>query len=128
MRLDLQLLPGRFAVCRLGPADPVPEWASAPGTLMVLARTAQELSIVCDQRVVPEGVRAERGFRALVVSGPLPFDAIGILASITGVLAAAAIPLLAISTFDTDYVLVRDERVDAASRVLRAAGHTVGPP
>jgi hypothetical protein len=127
MRLDLQLLPDLFAVCRLGPADLVPGWASAPGTLMVLARTAEELSIVCDQRVVPDGVRAERGFRALVLSGPLPFDTIGILATITGVMAAAAIPLLAISTFDTDYVLVRDERVDAASRALRAAGHSVEP-
>jgi hypothetical protein len=125
MHLELQLLPDRFAVCRLAPADAVPGWASAPGALVVLARTARELSIVCDERRVPEGVRAERGFRALMVCGPLPFDAVGILAGIAGALTAAAIALLAISTFDTDYVLVRDERADAAVTALRAAGYEV---
>jgi uncharacterized protein len=94
---------------------------------MVLARTADELSIVCDERVVPNGVRAERGFRAFMVCGPLPFDVVGILAGIAGALSAATIPLLAISTFDTDYVLVRDERVDAAMTALRAAGHRITP-
>ena len=127
MHLEIQLLPASFAVCRLGPAERVPAWVSAPGPLMVLARTADELSIVCDERVVPNGVRAERGFRALMVCGPLPFDAVGILAGIAGALSAATIPLLAISTFDTDYVLVRDERVDAAMTALRGAGHRITP-
>jgi uncharacterized protein len=125
MPLDLQLLPERFAVCRLAPAEPAPEWACAPGPLVVAVRTAGEFSIICDERVVPDGVRAERRFRALRVRGPLPFDAVGILAGIAGALSAAAIPLLAISTFDTDYVLVRDERVEAAVAALRAAGHGI---
>ncbi len=94
---------------------------------MVLARTAGELSITCDERLVPDGVRAERGFRALMVCGPLPFDGVGILAGIAGALSAAAIPLLAISTFDTDYVLVRAERLDAAITALREAGCSVTP-
>jgi uncharacterized protein len=127
MHLEIELLPASFAVCRLGPAEGVPGWVSAPGPLMVLARTASELSIVCDQRVVPNEVRAERGFRALMVCGPLPFDAVGILAGIAGALSAATIPLLAVSTFDTDYVLVRNDRVDAAMTALRAAGHRVTP-
>ena len=122
MPLELRLLPDRFAVCRLAPAEPVPAWASAPGALVVLARTAGEFSVVCEERMVPDGVPAERAFRALMVCGPLSFDAVGILAGIAGALAAAAIPLLAISTFDTDYVLVRDEHVEAASAALRAAG------
>src|SRR5918993_307653 len=125
MHLELQLLPGRFAICRLPPAEAVPGWASAPGALVVLARTARELSIVCEERMVPDGVRAERAFRALMVCGPLPFDAVGILAGLAGALSAAAIPLLAISTFDTDYVLVRAERLDAAITALRAAGCNV---
>ena len=73
----------------------------------------------------PKGVRAERGFRALVVRGPLPFDAVGILAGISSALAAAGIPLLAISTFDTDYVLVREERLVDATQALRVEGHGV---
>ena len=92
------------------------------GALVVLARTAGEFSVVCEERMVPDGVQAERAFRALMVCGPLSFDAVGILAGIAGALAAAAIPLLAISTFDTDYVLVRDEHVEAASAALHAAG------
>src|SRR5215213_761672 len=119
MPLALRLLQQQFAVCRLGPAEEVPGWASAPGALTVLARTAGELSIVCDERVVPDGVRAERGFRTLMVCGPLPFDAVGIL---------AGIPLLAISTFDTDYVLVRAERLDTAITALRTAGCDVTAP
>jgi hypothetical protein len=128
MPLELRLLQQQFAVCRLGPAEDVPGWASAPGALTVLARTEGELSIVCDERVVPDGVRAERGFRTLMVCGPLPFDAVGILAGIAGALSAAAIPLLAISTFDTDYVLVRAERLDTAITALRAAGCDVTAP
>jgi hypothetical protein len=127
MPLDLLVFPERFAVCRFGPTEAMPGWASAPGALVVLARTAQEFSIVCDERSVPHEVRAERGFRALMVCGPLPFDTVGILARIAGVLSSAAIPLLAISTFDTDYVLVRDDRLDATVTALRAAGCGVTP-
>ena len=77
------------------------------------------------RRPCPHGVRAERGFRALAVRGPLPFDAVGILAGISSALAAARIPLLAISTFDTDYVLVREGRLDDATQALRAEGYAV---
>ena len=88
-------------------------------------RTPRELSIVCDEAHVPADVRAARGFRALVVDGPLPFSLTGILASITGPLAAARISLFAFSTYDTDYVMVKDETLDAAIAALRDAGVTV---
>jgi hypothetical protein len=125
MRLELQLLAGRIAISRLASGDPVPAWVPDAGPLVVLARTPHELSIVCDENAVPAGVRAESGFRALGIRGPLPFEAIGVVAGIAGSLAARAIPLLAISTFDTDYVLVREERVDEALEALRAAGYQV---
>jgi uncharacterized protein len=125
MALELELLPDRFAACRLASADPVPAWVPAAGSLVVLARTSHELSIVCDGHAVPDDVRAERGYCAFVVRGALPFDAIGIIAGITSVLAAAEIPVLAISTFDTDYVLVHERHVDAARGALRVAGYGV---
>jgi len=125
MPLDLELVPGRFAACRLAPTDQVPAWVPDAGSLVVVARTAHELSIVCDELVVPADVRAERGFCAIVVRGPLPFDAIGILAAISSALAGAGVPLLAISTFDTDYVLVRAERLQETAQGLREAGHVV---
>jgi hypothetical protein len=126
VRPDLHLLPDRFAVCRLAPDDPVPAWVPARGALVVVARTQEELSIVCDARVIPDGVRAERDLRAFVARGPLPFDALGIMAGLSGALAAAGIPLFAISTFDTDYILVRQERVEEARVALSARGHAVG--
>src|SRR3954453_21644721 len=125
MRLGLELLPGRFAACRLAPEVAVPAWVPEGGSLVVLARTMSELSIVCDELVVPDTVRAERGFRALAVRGPLPFDVVGIMAAISSALAGARIPLLAISTFDTDYVLVREERLEETAEALRQVGHGV---
>ena len=123
--LELDILPGRFAVCRLAPTDATPAWVPLAGSLVVVARTAHELSIVCDAAVITRDVPAERGFRALVVRGSLPFDAVGILAGITSALAAAEIPLLAISTFDTDYVLVKARELEQALQVLRQADHQV---
>ena len=121
----MRLLPGRFAVCRLAPRNPVPTWVPAAGPLLVTARTDEELSVLCDANVVPDGVRAERDLRAFVVRGPLPFDAVGIMADLSGALAAAGIPLFAVSTFDTDYILVRHARVDEARAALTGRGHEV---
>jgi len=107
---------GTYAVCRL-PADAaVPAWASAPGGFTSVTRTAEELSIVCEERRLPpdlDGVeaRVERGWALLKLHGPFPLDAIGILASVAKPLAKAAISLLAIGTFDTDYLLVKRDHL-----------------
>jgi hypothetical protein len=96
-----------------------------------VTRTPRELSIVCRERDVPRftrhtrRMRREDGFRCLVVAGPIPFEATGVLASLAVPLARARIPILAISTFETDYVFVRRERFDDAVRALRKAGHRV---
>lgn len=123
--MRLALLPGRYAVCRLDPSDAIPNWADGGGFVSI-SRTPEELSIVCDESRVPDGVRAERGHRCLGVQGPLPFELTGVAASLTAPLAAAGISLLLIATYDTDYVLVREELLDRAVDALRAAGHTLG--
>ena len=122
--LTLQLAAGEFAVCRLSPSEPVPAWASS-AVFSSITRTPEELSIVCPAPQVAAGLKAERGFKLLKVAGPLDFGAVGILASVTAPLARAGISLLAIATFDTDYVLVQAARLDEAVRTLEAAGHTV---
>ena len=124
MPLKFDSVAGEFAVCRLPPDAPIPAWAGA-GAFSSITRTVDELSIVCPAAAVPAGIRAERGWRLLKVAGPLDFGAVGVLASITAPLAAAGISLLAIGTFDTDYVLVRAARFDDALRTLAAAGHRV---
>lgn len=121
-RLELVVMPGLYAVVRLGAR------ATAPGRLTgfhSITRTEKELSIVCRQDLAPRVGRREKGFRCLEVSGPLPFEATGVLASLALPLARARIPILAISTFDTDYVLVREEKLSATVRALERAGHSV---
>lgn len=122
--LRLSLLPDTLAVCRL-PADaPVPAWAWT-GEPASVTRTRDELSVVCRADAVPDGVQHEAGWRCLVVAGPLDFSLTGILAALRASLAAAGIPLFAISTYDTDYLMVKAENVDRAVAALRGAGHRV---
>ena len=122
--LTLSLLPDTLAVCRLAPDADVPPWAWT-GEPASVTRTRDELSIVCRADAVPEGVRAEPGWRSLKVQGPLDFALTGILAALTAPLAAAGIALFAVSTFDTDYLLVKAENLDRAVHALRGAGHHV---
>src|SRR5262245_51964597 len=100
------IIPGEWAVVRLQPDAPLPDWILGPGSLMSITRTRDELSIVCDARVVPEGARYQAGWALLALRGPFAFSEVGILASIVGPLAAAGVPVFALSTFDTDYLLV----------------------
>jgi hypothetical protein len=122
----LFLLPDRYAVCRLDPHRPVPEWTNGPGVVSI-TRTGDELSIVCPEDRVPAGVRAEMGWRGLALEGPIPFTMTGVLAALSRVLADAGISVFAISTFDTDYLLVPSTRLDAATEALTGAGHAVVP-
>ena len=122
--LHLLLLPVKVAVCRL-PADaPEPEWAR-PGSFRAVVQTLTELSVVCEERFVPPEVKAERGWRILMVEGPLDFALIGVLASLTQPLAAARVSVFAISTFDTDYLLVKEHDLVRAKESLALAGHLV---
>jgi hypothetical protein len=111
-------------VARLSGTAPLPAWADGPGLVSITRRTG-ELSIVCAERRVPADVQAQRGYRALEVEGPIDFQEIGVLHALTGPLAREAISMLAIATFDTDLVLVREETLERARAVLRAAGHRV---
>lgn len=81
--------------------------------------------MVCEAGAVPSGVRVEAGWRALAVQGPLDFDLTGIIAALAAPLAAARISIFAVSTYDTDYVLVRDRDLERAVLALRGAGHSV---
>ncbi|MFV3127324.1 ACT domain-containing protein [Niveispirillum sp. KHB5.9] len=120
--LPLTLLRDVLAVCRLTPDAPLPAWAAGPGFASI-TRTQEELSIVVRQDRVPGDVVAVQGWRALKVQGPLDFALTGILAALTAPLADAGISLFAIATYDTDYVLVKEETLEAAITVLTAAGH-----
>jgi hypothetical protein len=122
--LDVDLLAGRFGIVRLDPESGVPAWA-ANAEIASITRTPHELSIVCNEHVLPAGLRCERGWRCLAVRGPLDFDALGVLESLARPLARARVALFAISTYETDYLLVRDASLERAVEALVEAGHRV---
>lgn len=116
----LSLQPERFAVCRFAPDDPLPAWVFHAGaTTWSLTRTPRELSLVVPEDDLPPSVeRAERGWRALELAGPIPFDETGVLAGLVAPLAAAGVPVFAISTYDTDLLLVREAHLPRAVAAL----------
>lgn len=120
-------MPLPLSICRLSPHDPVPTWAASDGFSSV-TRTPDELSVVCESSAVPPEIKRSDGWRALRVRGKFGFEECGILAAVTAPLAEAGIPILAICTFDTDYILVNEANLKAAARELCAAGHEVESP
>jgi hypothetical protein len=120
--LKFRVLPEKLAVCQLAAGTPVPAWAVGPGFFCV-TQTPDELSIVCEESRVPAGVRVEKNWVALKLEGPFPFAMTGVLSSFLQPLADADIPIFAVATFDTDYVLLNHEKLEAALAALVAAGH-----
>ncbi|HJQ29606.1 MAG TPA: ACT domain-containing protein [Rubrobacter sp.] len=122
--LSLTVLEARIAVCRLDVGTEIPIWATEAPFFSV-TRTEDELSIVCPEVDIPAGVSQEQGWRALKLEGPFELSVVGILASVAKPLAEAGVSLFAVSTFDTDYVLVREGNLDLAVDALREHGHEV---
>jgi hypothetical protein len=123
-RFELSLLHERFAIARLAPDAPVPTWA-AQGPFFSITRTADELSVVTVAGNVPGDVQTQTAFRVLKVHGPFALSEIGVVSALAAPLADAKISLFVISTFDTDYLLVGPEQLQAAVATLEKAGHKV---
>lgn len=118
----LELLSGVYAVCRLDADDPIPDWATQ-GTFWSVTRTSNELSVVCLDSLVPAGVTNVSGWRILMVEGPLDLSSTGVLASLVGPLARQGISVFSLSTYDTDYLMVREEQLEETTEALVDAGH-----
>jgi hypothetical protein len=117
--MNVEVLPERLAICRLPGSARVPSWALEEQEAFVsVTRTPDELSVVCPDEAVPPDVQVQSGYRALKVPGPIPFEQTGVLASLAVPLAAAGIPIFAIATYDTDYVLVPEARLQDALDAL----------
>ena len=115
-------VPGVFAVVRLDPGSVIPPWASS-GILSAAVRTSEEVSLVCDQAQVPPDVLCDRDWVALKVEGPLALSLTGVLSSLLTPLASRGIAVFVLSTFDTDYILVKQPQASLAKKVLREEGH-----
>lgn len=122
--MQLEVLDGLLAICKLPSDAPDPIWAIGPG-LCSITRTTDELSVVCRKDHVPIGLNCERDWRGLRVRGTMSFSRVGVLASLTTSLADAGVGRIVISTDDTDYVLVRESDLDRACVTLIRAGHLI---
>lgn len=122
--LTLTVLPGRLAICRLAADASLPAGIDR-ARFCSLTRTTEELSLVLPEEMVEAGWPAETGYRALRVLGPLDLGLTGVLASLAMPLAAASVSIFALSTYDTDYILVREGDLERAQQALAAAGHEV---
>ncbi len=122
--LRLSVLEDRLAVCRLEAQAEIPAWATG-APFFCVTRTPDELSIVCPEENVPAGITCEPGWRAFRLDGAFDFGLVGILASVAAPLAESEVGILAIATYDTDYVLVQGSQLDLAVAALRERGHEV---
>ena len=122
----LTVLDGEFTIHRYAPTTPVPS-AVFESSFYWLGKTTGELSVVCDSAIALSAERNEPGWSCLEVSGPVDFGVTGLIADLSAVLASAGIGVFVLSTFDTDYVLVKSETLRQAERALRDAGHEVRP-
>lgn len=122
--LTLKLLPETYAISQLPAAQAMPLWADGHG-LVSVSRTPEELSVVCPEQRVPQGVRSEGGWICFALQGPFAFNETGILASIANPLAQAKVGIFALSTYNTDYVLVKHKQLKLAVETLMQVGHQV---
>jgi hypothetical protein len=121
---ELSLLAETFTICHLAADATVPEWATQ-GQFFSITRTSEELSVIAESDLVPERLRTEVSWRVMKVHGPLDFSEVGVLAALVQPLAAVGVSVFAVSTFDTDYLLVQCSQLLEAITGLRNAAHTV---
>ena len=127
--VPLEVLNDRLAICRSDKDEPLPTWAKAPaGEFFSVTRTRDELSIIIANARAPREAKCERDWRLLMVKGPLPFNLVGIIAGLSVTLADAGVSIFALSTYDTDYIMVKQTDLERALATLRRAGYPVSQP
>jgi hypothetical protein len=115
--LTMKLLKSKYGVCRLDKNELIPSWAQI-GDFFSITKTTDELSIVCDEDSIPNNIKCEKDWKILKIEGPLDFSLIGILSSISSILANIGISIFAVSTYDTDYILIKNTDIDKAVNAL----------
>jgi hypothetical protein len=123
-KISLRILPDLMAICRFDPAATVPKWVDEPGFYSV-TRTPEELSVVCSAERVPPGAESETGWRCLQLLGSFNFSEVGIISSLTQPLAASGVSVFVISSFTTDYLMIKEKDLSKAIGALTARGHLV---
>lgn len=124
IQYSISFLKLRLAICSLPPDAEIPIWADR-GDLISLIRTSHELTVICEEDRIPLEIVKDSGWRAFYIDAALDFDLVGVLLSVINPLAEAGISIFALSTYETDYILVRDEYTEIAKQVLKKAGFRI---
>lgn len=126
--MNLSVLPGTMAVLKLNSSKSIPNWAFENKDFISITYTAEELSIVCSEEIVPSdagNMEISKEWRCIKVEGPLDFSLTGILSSLTSPLAEAKISIFAISTYNTDYLLVKSDTLEQTLQIFSEHGHSI---
>lgn len=121
---EISIVSGSYVIHRLNPKSAAPE-IPPESSFLAYVRTPEELSIVCDAKIIIASDRRETGWSLMKVEGPLEFSLVGILSRLAAVLAKAGISMFAVSTFDTDYILVKEKRLAEALQALKNSGYRI---
>ncbi|MCC0658921.1 MULTISPECIES: ACT domain-containing protein [unclassified Clostridioides] len=122
--MKLKLFLKEYAVCRLNNNSEIPTWIDTENFYSI-TKTDDELSIVCSNNNIPSDIKSEKEWRILKILGPLDFSLIGILSKISGLLADNKISIFAISTYDTDYILIKEKDIKNACKILNCNGYEI---
>jgi hypothetical protein len=122
--MNLHYLPGEYSICSLTPEEPLPDWDIGEG-FYAYVRTDEEQSIICQTSQVPPGITQEADWCCFAVEGPLEFSQVGVLADLLHPLASAGVPVFVVSTYQTDYIMIKQEQQDTARKAWNKAGHMV---
>tara|TARA_Y100000588_G_scaffold355121_1_gene410036 strand:- start:71 stop:469 length:399 start_codon:yes stop_codon:yes gene_type:complete len=122
VNLVLSVLSETFAIHKFSPDASIPEKILKSNYYSV-SKTENELSLVCSEVIEVQSLQSSKGWKCIKVKGPLDFNMTGFLAGISDILAQGNISIFAISTFDTDYILVRSQDLYPAITKLRQAGY-----
>jgi len=120
--MRFRIRPDKLAICQLAPQSPIPPWALT-GEFHSVTVTPGEISIICAESAVPEGVQTQRGYVSFEIDGPFDLNSIGVLDSFLHPLAQVRVPVFAISTYNTDTILVHEQFEARARQALLQAGH-----
>jgi uncharacterized protein len=123
-KLTIIVLPGEYAICRLFATDEIPAWA-LQSSFYTVSKTPDELSVICEASMVPGSTKAEKGWCLLKIAAVLDLSLTGITAKFSSALAEAGINLCVVATYDTDYILIKEEKQTTAIQCLQNAGFTV---
>ncbi|MEI7990176.1 MAG: ACT domain-containing protein [Chloroflexota bacterium] len=123
-KFTLTLYPLSMSICRMPPNAPFPQWVKGI-QIIFISHTPDELCVICPEVVLPKGIPGERNWRLLRIEAIFDFSEVGVLYTISKAFADANVSILTISTFDTDYFLIRDKDLERALAALYKAGHRV---